>query len=115
MRDDLISELRQLPRGKSRQAFPWIVGAFILGALGGAMATPLLRTEDHPGLFPEMVASVALHQKINPLGLWEDILSDVGKPYDKFSVEDTNKALRSLGKRMTLPPQRFNPDQKLLY
>ena len=123
MRQDYVNSLKSQKESNliSRRgsSIVKIIGSFIVGVTCSIVLTTAYASyssDKSYDLVPNMVASVALHQHISVLGLWDDVQSYVGRPYSEFSAHDNVRAMQYIATKMTLPPQRKAvPGEYLLF
>jgi hypothetical protein len=123
MRSDYVNTLKSLKKNRSlSRTSPntiKIMTSFIIGAVCSVVLTAAYASyspDQSNDLVPNMVASVALHQKISVLGLWDDVQTHVGRPYSEFSGQDKVRAMQYIAGKMTLPPQqKAVPGEYLLF
>ena len=123
MRSDYVNALKSLkknrPLSRSSSNIIKIMASFVIGAVCSVALTTAYASyspDQANDLVPNMVASVALHQKISVLGLWDDVQAHVGRPYSEFSGQDKMRAMHYIAGKMTLPPQqKAVPGEYLLF
>lgn len=123
MRSDYVKALKSKTGGDDapnyRGSFIRILSIFSVGAITSIILTTAYSSysvDTSDDLVPNMVASVALHQQMSVLALWDDVQAHVGRQYPEFSASDKVRAMQFIAKKMTLPPQRKAvPGEYLLF